>query len=109
MNLKLKEWQRLSAAKDAVVKALGDYESEIANLMMNHSRDRVVRALLNNIRDRIDAATSAIMQHDVRPVSEWVGGDKSKFREPHCVGLPRKYFEEDEKENPRHGQPSANA
>ncbi len=80
MNLKLEEWQRLSAAKDAVVKALGDYESEIANLMMNHSRDRVVRALLHNISDRIDAANSAIMQYDVRPVNEWTGGNTSKFR-----------------------------
>jgi hypothetical protein len=95
MNLSLREWAQLDARAKAAREAVRALEQVVIDTGFRHRDDLEIRAhLLNNILTHVDDARAILGRIDCRPISEWVGGECWKWREPQQLygGLSRRRY-----------------
>lgn len=107
MKLSLLEWYQLQLKVDAARAALEEVDREIVRLVLLN-RDRPVERPAGATTDHlmkmsrhVETAASAmcVVRDGVTPVSEWVGGERWRWREPQsCYGglSARRYFTDEE-------------
>lgn len=105
MKLTLVQWKALEIKATIAHNALAALGDELVELVLaelaRRPRDTATLEHLLKVQNYVDTASmamSSISDH-VRPVSEWVGGEKWKWREPdRCYGglSARRYFTPEE-------------
>lgn len=105
MKLTLVQWTALAAKATAAHNTLAALSAELQTLTLAEldckPRDVPTLDHLLKVQDYVDTASMALssISDHVRPVSEWVGGDRWKWREPErCYGglSARRYFTAEE-------------
>ncbi len=99
MNLSLLELYNLAQQVDLAQTKLNEVETQLVELLCRkrgESTDTYLQAQL----DRLDGAKSDLcsLAHNLRPITEWTGGETWKWREPDVTGhhSGRRYYTDDE-------------